>query len=81
MGLLSILSLIWGILATLGMAVAIIPFLGALNYQYSGVKPNALVLGYKPAKFVIFQINLTVYVKLWYNENITVADSSSVIAR
>ena len=32
MGLLSILSLIWGILATLGMAVAIIPFLGALNY-------------------------------------------------
>lgn len=32
MGLLSIFSLIWGILATIGMAVAIIPFLGALNY-------------------------------------------------
>ena len=32
MGLLSILSLIWGILALIGMAVAIIPFLGALNY-------------------------------------------------
>ena len=32
MGLLSILSLIWGILAIIGMAVAIIPFLGALNY-------------------------------------------------
>ena len=32
MGLLSILSLIWGIFATIGMAVAIIPFLGALNY-------------------------------------------------
>ena len=32
MGLLSILSLIWGILATVGMGVAIIPFLGALNY-------------------------------------------------
>ena len=32
MGILSILSLIWGILAIIGMAVAIIPFLGALNY-------------------------------------------------
>ena len=32
MGLLSIFSLIWGILAIIGMAVAIIPFLGALNY-------------------------------------------------
>ena len=32
MGLLSILSLIWGILAIIGMAVAIIPFLGAINY-------------------------------------------------
>lgn len=32
MGLLSILSLIWGILAIIGMAVAIIPFLGAFNY-------------------------------------------------
>ncbi len=32
MGLLSILSLIWGIFAMIGMAVAIIPFLGALNY-------------------------------------------------
>ena len=32
MGLLSILSLIWGIFAIIGMAVAIIPFLGALNY-------------------------------------------------
>ena len=32
MGLLSILSLIWGILAIIGMAVAIIPLLGALNY-------------------------------------------------
>ena len=32
MGLLSILSLIWGILAIIGMAVALIPFLGALNY-------------------------------------------------
>ena len=32
MGILSILSLIWGILAIIGMAVAIIPGLGALNY-------------------------------------------------
>ena len=32
MGILSIFSLIWGILAIIGMAVAIIPFLGALNY-------------------------------------------------
>ena len=32
MGILSILSLIWGILAIIGMAVAIIPFLGVLNY-------------------------------------------------
>ena len=32
MGLLSILSLIWGLFAIIGMAVAIIPFLGALNY-------------------------------------------------
>ena len=32
MGLLSIFSLIWGIFAIIGMAVAIIPFLGALNY-------------------------------------------------
>ena len=32
MGLLSILSLIWGIFAIIGMAIAIIPFLGALNY-------------------------------------------------
>ncbi len=32
MGLLSILSLVWGILAILGMAVGIIPCLGSLNY-------------------------------------------------
>ena len=32
MGLLSILSLVWGILAILGMAVSIIPCFGALNY-------------------------------------------------
>lgn len=32
MGLLSFFSLIWGILAIIGMAVAIIPFLGSLNY-------------------------------------------------
>ena len=32
MVILSIFSLIWGILAILGMAVGIIPFLGALNY-------------------------------------------------
>ena len=32
MGILSIFSLIWGILAIIGMAVAIIPFLGTLNY-------------------------------------------------
>ena len=32
MGLLSILSLVWGILAVIGMAVAIIPFLGSINY-------------------------------------------------
>ena len=32
MGLLSILSLVWGILAILGMAVGIIPYLGSLNY-------------------------------------------------
>ena len=32
MGLLSMLSLIWGILAIIGMAVAIIPFLGSINY-------------------------------------------------
>ena len=32
MGLLSIFSLIWGMLAIIGMTVAIIPFLGALNY-------------------------------------------------
>ena len=32
MGLLSIFSLVWGILAVLGMAVGIIPFLGSLNY-------------------------------------------------
>ena len=32
MGLLSILSLVWGILAILGMVVAIIPCLGSLNY-------------------------------------------------
>lgn len=32
MGLLSMLSFIWGIFAIVGMAVAIIPFLGALNY-------------------------------------------------
>ena len=30
--LLSILSFIWGILAVLGMAVGLIPFLGSLNY-------------------------------------------------
>ena len=32
MRLLAILSLIWGILAIIGMTIAIIPFLGALNY-------------------------------------------------
>ena len=32
MGLLSVLSLIWGILAIIGMFVAAIPCLGALNY-------------------------------------------------
>ena len=32
MGLLSIFSLIWGILAILGMAVGIIPCLGSFNY-------------------------------------------------
>ena len=32
MGLLSIFSLVWGILATLGLAVAFIPCLGPLNY-------------------------------------------------
>ena len=32
MGLLSILSLVWGVLAILGMAVGIIPCFGALNY-------------------------------------------------
>ena len=32
MGLLSIISLVWGILAILGMAVGIIPCLGSLNY-------------------------------------------------
>ena len=32
MGLLSIFSLVWGILAVLGMTVAIIPCFGALNY-------------------------------------------------
>ena len=32
MGLLSILSLVWGLLAILGMVVAIIPCLGSLNY-------------------------------------------------
>ncbi len=32
MGLLSILSLVWGILAILGMAVGLIPCLGSLNY-------------------------------------------------
>lgn len=32
MGLLSILSLVWGLLAILGMTVAIIPCLGSLNY-------------------------------------------------
>ena len=32
MGLLSIFSLVWGILATLGMAVGIIPCFGSLNY-------------------------------------------------
>ena len=30
--MLSIFSLIWGMLAILGMAVGIIPFLGSLNY-------------------------------------------------
>ena len=30
--MLSIISLIWGILAIFGMAVGIIPFLGSLNY-------------------------------------------------
>lgn len=33
MGLLSFFSLIWGILAIIGMAVVIIPFLGVLNYE------------------------------------------------
>ena len=32
MGLLSIFSLVWGILATLGLAVAFIPCFGSLNY-------------------------------------------------
>lgn len=32
MGLLSILSLVWGILAIIGMAVGIIPCFGTLNY-------------------------------------------------
>ena len=32
MGLLSIFSLVWGILAIIGMAVGIIPFVGSLNY-------------------------------------------------
>lgn len=32
MGLLSILSLVWGLLAILGMFVAAIPCLGSLNY-------------------------------------------------
>ena len=32
MGLLSIFSLVWGILAILGMVVAFIPCLGSLNY-------------------------------------------------
>ena len=32
MGLLSILSLVWGILAIIGMAVGIIPCFGSLNY-------------------------------------------------
>lgn len=32
MGLLSIFSFIWGILAILGMTVGLIPFLGSLNY-------------------------------------------------
>lgn len=32
MGLLSILSVVWGILAIIGMAIAFIPCLGILNY-------------------------------------------------
>ena len=32
MGLLSILSLVWGLLAIIGMAVGIIPCFGSLNY-------------------------------------------------
>ena len=32
MGILSILSLIWGILAIIGMVIAFIPCLGTLNY-------------------------------------------------
>ncbi len=32
MSLLSTFSLVWGILAIIGMAVGIIPFLGSLNY-------------------------------------------------
>ena len=32
MGLLSIFSLVWGILAIIGMAVGIIPCFGTLNY-------------------------------------------------
>ncbi|MDE0400936.1 MAG: hypothetical protein OXL96_24345 [Candidatus Poribacteria bacterium] len=32
MGLLSIFSLVWGVLAILGMAVGIIPCFGSLNY-------------------------------------------------
>lgn len=32
MGLLSIFSLVWGILAIIGMAVGIIPCFGSLNY-------------------------------------------------
>ena len=32
MGLLSIFSLVWGVLAILGMAIGIIPCLGSLNY-------------------------------------------------
>ena len=32
MGLLSILSLVWGLLAIIGMFIAVIPCLGSLNY-------------------------------------------------
>ena len=49
-------------------------------YGHSGVKPNALALGYKSAKGVFGKINLTNRLKMLYNERITVADIISVTA-